>query len=344
MEPYQYILQELLKLPDSKTTSDPDQIRIRCPICNHNSSNLCVGLIRNTKILGYDCKHNCTFSGKVDKNFLELFNIDCPEYLKDIKYPNKTYHRLKSQVTNLEKLNITINSNIDIKNMNKIQYLHNRLNKKISENDIKKYKIVLNLNDLLEYNNLDPYKYCKNKDEFNKTKYMLKEFSEHFVGFLSLDNNTVVLRNIDSKHFSNQRYMKYRIDKKLNNHFMYVIDIPIDIMSKNPIINISEGTFDIIGVKLRYFQKENNSTIFAAVGGSFQSYKRAIIEIIKMTGFFDAKINIFADNDHTFNINDFRYNFRDLSKSLGGIYVYRNKLGKDFGDMKEQIKLEKFIV
>ena len=33
MEAYEYVLQELLKLPGAKTTSNPNQIRIMCPKC-----------------------------------------------------------------------------------------------------------------------------------------------------------------------------------------------------------------------------------------------------------------------------------------------------------------------
>ena len=77
MEPYQYVLEELLKVPGSLPAGQ-DEIRMLCPVCGHPKPKLYVGLYKALlpkKVLTYDCKH-CQFQGRVSPKFLKMFNVE----------------------------------------------------------------------------------------------------------------------------------------------------------------------------------------------------------------------------------------------------------------------------
>ena len=172
---------------------------------------------------------------------------------------------------------------------------------------------------------------------------------------LSVDNNKLNLRNINSKALENKRYMVHTINKSITNPYMYMPDIPIDIMSVHPTINMAEGNYDIIGAKETYFLNEDYSDVFVAVG-TRKAYKRVLNQIMKMTGFINAKINIFADNDGDINgMNNVDF-YKDLFKEFRPLYEditlnynvaeYTDENGrvipcKDFGNLSHPIKLEK---
>ena len=351
MEGYEIILEQLLKLPDSHKTGTINQIYMHCPVCNHPKPKLYVGLMKNSKLLGYDCKH-CTFQGKVGPEFLNMVGIDSTiskEYLYDYKR-NKKQIKTISPSTKMEKLNLKVPDYINPKDKIKIDYLENRLQKTITVSDLKKYKFILNFEDFFHYNNYDFLQFEKDYKQRNYLKYLAKEFSNHFVGTLSVDNNKINLRNIDSEHI-NKRYMVYAIDKSINNPYMYMPDIPIDLCTTNPVINMCEGNYDIIGVKERFIINESYNNVFVAVGTK-KAYRRVLFQVLKMTGFLDAKINIYADND-VWNKSDtfidhevpiYREMFGEDIKIFDSITLTYNKLYKDFGDLSKPCKIESIVL
>ena len=335
MEAYEYVLQELLKLPGAKTTSNPNQIRIMCPKCEkfHKEPKLYVGLMKNSKLLGYDCKY-CLYSSVVNKTFLDQFGIECPEYIKDFKERKKTIKTI-NPVTDLVKLNLKIPNYINDCDKKKVDYIEHRLQRKITIKDIQTYKIVLNFKDFFKYNNFDYLQFAEDNVERDNIERNAIEYSEHFVGMLSVDNNKINLRNIDSK-LINKRYMVHVIDKTLGNPYMYMPDIPIDILSPQPVINMAEGNYDIIGARELYFDKENYNNLFVAIGTK-KAYRRVLDQILKMTCFLDADINIFADNDPDSSLDFYKQIFKEYRSIFPNINVYYNEKGKDFGDLSKPI-------
>lgn len=336
MEPFEIVLQELLKVPGSLTTGTPNQIRMFCPKCHdvHPKPKLYVGQIRGTNILGYDCKY-CPYSGKVTKEFLEQFGIESIDYLKDVKLNRKT-NKIVNPVTDLIKLNLKIPDYINDCDKEKIEYLEHRFQRKITLKDIQTYKIVLNFKDFFKYNNFDYLQFAVDMVEKDRIEKYAEEYSKNFVGMLSVDNNKINLRNLGSK-LINKRYMVHVIDKSLGNPYMYIPDIPIDVMSPKPVINMAEGNYDIIGARELFFNKEDYNNIFVAIGTK-KAYKRVLDQVLKMTCFLDADINVFADNDPDSSLDFYRQMFREYRSIFPNINVYYNELSKDFGDLSKPIR------
>lgn len=339
MDSYKTILEQLLKLPGSMATSDPNQIRIFCPKCHniHPKAKLYVGVMKGSNLLGYDCKY-CPYSGKVDKDFLNQFNISAEDYLKDVqtgKKPSKTVNL----VTDLVKLNLKIPNYIRTEDKDKIDYLQERLQKKITIKDIQEYKIVLDFLDFFRYNNYDYLQNVNDNYQKEQMKNNAEEYSKYFVGMLSVDNNKINLRNLGSKKI-NRRYMVHVIDKTIGNPYMYMPDIPIDIMCTNPTINMAEGNYDIIGARELFFDKKDFSNVFVAIGTK-KAYKRVLDQVLRMTCFLNANINIFADNDDDSNLNFYKDMFRDYRSIFPEITVFYNTKSKDFGDLREPIEVKR---
>jgi hypothetical protein len=345
LEAYEYILNEILKLPTSKPTGTLFQIRTECPMCHNKDHKLYIGLMHDSKLLGYDCKQ-CPFSGKVGPEFLKLFDIKSDDYIKDFK-DNRKNTKIVNPVTKMVKLNLTIPNYINPKDQFKVDYLSNRFQKTMTLQDLKMFKIVLNFKDFFEYNKFDYLQFETDTRKRNEIEMFAQEYSDHFVGMLSVDNNKINLRNIDSKKIS-KRYYVHVINKNIINPYMYMPDIPIDLMCKQPVINMAEGNYDIIGSKIKFFPNDDNSNIFVAVGTK-KAYRRVLYQLLKMTGFLNAKINIFSDDDE---LSDAKYDpsgnnhkftntildiYRDMFKMdrelFTDINIIYNSASKDFGNL-----------
>jgi len=357
MENYEKILQLLLTMPGSVKVSDT-QIRMHCPVCDKKDNKLYVGLSHNPiftnkglKVLGYGCKQ-CLFSGMVGKRFFTRLGIKCD---KDLLNSTRIEHsdiKTINVINKFQKLDLKIPNFIRPEDQFKVKYLSGRFGRNVTMDDIQKYKIVLNFNDLFEFNKYDLYGKCTSDDERRKIKFLSEEYSKHFVGLLSVDNNKINLRNIDSEKFKTKRYMVYVIDKNISNPYMYMPSTQLNLLSTKPVINMAEGNYDIIGAKELYFPEERNDMVFVAIG-TRTAYKRALDQVLKMTGFLNAKINIFADNDGDTDLNWYREMFKDWHQLFDNITIHYNvanyidengkeKPCKDFGNLSRPVKLESY--
>ena len=343
MEAYEYILQELLKIPYSKSTGSVLQIRTRCPICNNENNKCYVGVMGDSKLLGYDCKH-CMFSGKVGPEFLKLFNISSDEYILELK-SNRKNTKIVNPVTKMTKLNLKIPDLIRPEDKYKIEYLENRFQRRIGLSELRTYKIVLNFKDLFEYNNFDYLQFEPDREKRKYLEFLADEYTKNFVGMLTVDNNKINFRNVGSAKI-NERYKVYVVDKNIINPYMYMPDIPIDLLAPRPIINMSEGNYDIIGAKMKFSLNEDNSNVYVAVGTK-KAYKRVIHQVLKMTGFLNAKINLFIDNDNftdggnsenlDIDVGFYKTMLKSEIELFDSITLIYNKSNKDFGDLSKPI-------
>ena len=360
MENWKKLEEILLKLPHAHTCLG-DEIRLRCPICNKPDDKLYVGPMKNDQFskeikLGYNCKQ-CQYSGIVGKKFLEKLGINYDGTIKDLtKYdPTPTTVKSINPATKLKKLDLKIPNWINPKDQFKVDYLSNRFNRDITVEDLITYKIVLNFRDLLEFNKLKLLEF-EDKNDVKRCdflRFQAKQYSDHFVGMLTLDNNKINFRNINSKYYTEKgkRYMVHVINKNISNPYLYMVSNPINLLTPNPIINMAEGNYDIIGARELYF-KDNveNNCVFVAIG-TRTAYKRSLSQILKMTGFFNAKINIFADNDKDTNLGWYKDMFKEWKYLFPEITINYNiakdKNGndcKDFGNLSNPVELKKFII
>ena len=71
--------------------------------------------------------------------------------------------------------------------------------------------------------------------------------------------------------------------------------------------------------------------------GTKKAYRRVLDQILKMTCFLDADINIFADNDPDSSLDFYKQIFKDYRSIFPNINIYYNEKGKDFGDLSKPI-------
>ncbi len=336
------IFDELLKTKSAAKTSNDNQIKIRCKFCgdsrNQDHSHMYVGVMNTQQfMIGYHCK-KCQSSGVVSKDFLEMYDIKNVELNVFLK---------KNRISTIIKKNI--NSNTLVNNYNipdeilqedkfKIDYLSSRFNRKITKDDLKQYKIVLNLNQFLKFNNINLYRDTNtNKMEL---KTLVEEYTKTCVGFLSFDNNIIQFRNINS-NVIRYKYSNLQINKDFKNPLLYVVKKNIDLISRKPKIIIAEGIFDIIGVKERFCLDDDVDSVLCSPCG--KSFKVALNQIIKMTGFVDSDVFLYVDKDTNRDIDKgfFNNHMSQFIPNFNITIVYNDK-GKDFGEMSEEIDIKTY--
>lgn len=360
MEYFQIILEKLLQTAPGAVSAGQDEIRMICPVCKNQKAKLYVGLHRliyqttGQKKLAYGCKH-CNYTGIVGVKFLKQFGIQLDENLSKSLQFHKEVIKSVHPISKMEKLDVKIPNFIRPEDKFKLDYLSKRLGRHLTLQDLKTYKIILNFKDFYDYNKLDLFKNLDPNDpEYNKKSNYLtfigNEFTEHFVGMLSVDNNKINLRNINSEALKNKRYMVHVIDKNIGNPYMYMVDVPIDLLTQTPTINIAEGNYDIIGAKELFHLNEDYSNVFVAIG-TRTAYKRALDQLLKMTGFFNANVNIYADNDSDTDLNWYKDMLKDYKEVFNKITILYNKAVdengkacKDFGDLSKPVKVEMYEI
>ena len=207
---------------------------------------------------------------------------------------------------------------------NKLNYVNSRLGLNLTFKDMIDNKIVLNLYDILKSNNLTP-----NGDK------LADEFDQHFVGFLSQDNNFVLGRNVDST--LDVKHHKYNIHGKFNNDKRYyILPCNLDLNDPRPIdVHIGEGPFDILSIKYNTTIPTLDRSLFIAMGG--KAYKNIARHLIAHMGLINITLHYYVDAD----VDDYTlYNVaRYLEPYNLDIYLHRNGFPgeKDYGVPKDRI-------
>lgn len=321
----------LANIPGARSVSSGREVVTRCVFCGDSNDpkhrHLYISLGTDDKPPMYNC-FKCGTSG-----------ILTPKVLKDLGlYDGDIHERLRYNNKNLSKKhprmfregNVYSLRNKFIRNdpvsYKKLEYINSRLGLNLSFKDAINNKIVLNLFDLLQSNYLRLM--CDEK--------FATELDEHFVGFLSEDNNILIERNIDSK-LTDLRYHKYNIHGGVNSEKRYyILPCNIDLSIPEPIdVHIAEGPFDILSIKYNVATDNWNRSLFAAIGG--KSYKTILKHVIVHMGLMNINIHLYVDAD----VSDYVIKgiARDLAPFNHNIYLHRNGFDgeKDYGVPKDHI-------
>ena len=327
------IINLLLELPVSNRVKEND-IVIRCPYCgdsakNENHGHLHVRIDINDNLpMIYHC-FRCDESGIVNPTFLrdiDIINRSCNPEL--IRYNNKASKNLcKTLNISTKKYNyINIVPKIMSLAKKKKEYIENRLGIEISYEEWINLKVVFNLVEFLYNNDLKIY-----------YKNLVKLLTSNYVGFLSCDNEFIVLRNLYKD--KNLRYYKYKLrksmDEKMNK--LYIIPTNVDLLSTDEIfINIAEGVFDILGVYFNIKNRETKNNVYSVVCGcGFTSACKYFLKLGIIGK--NVTINIFSDKDK--DMYFYKELFKEIEPLVGHIYLYYNNIGKDYGVRKEELEL-----
>ena len=330
------------KFPDARDASGNKEIAMRCRFCgdsqgNKSARHLYISLGTDQAPPMFKC-FKCNESGILSAKILQGL-VDCSdngEFLAEFRNNNmKVIKTSKNVMKNRQAYRIfnTFVSNSDISNA-KLHYINKRLGLQLTFNDILENKIVLNLKDLLASNRVD---------KFTRYPNIIDELNDCFIGFLSMDNGFINMKNLVYKKQElsksiNLRYVNYSIfDNQDNARRYYTIPTKSNIASMEPIhIHIAEGPFDILSIFYNLRGANRVQNIYSSIGG--KSYLNLVKLYIKEMGLMNVVFHIYVDNDIS---DDEIKHIADLLRPLGiVVYLHRNMYPgeKDFGVSKDKIK------
>jgi hypothetical protein len=340
---FQDDLREFLKrkFPDARNASGNKEIALRCRFCGDSSSDLkarhlYMSLGGENKTPLYLC-FKCGEKGILTPNILRAM-IDCNqdgEILHALKMHNTKAIKISKNRLSANKTYRISNGYIrnDELSKAKLYYINRRLGLNLTYNDLLRDKIVLNLGDILNYNKITKYTRYDN---------IVNELDDSFIGFLSIDNGFINLKNLrkpgEVNKYIDHRYTNYSIFEADDNSMrFYNIPTRCNLISPEPIkIHIAEGSFDILSIFHNLNKGNRKQNIYTSVGG--RSYINVIKLFLVRMGIMNCVFHIYVDNDIP---NEEIRIIRDLLNPIGiQVFIHRNVLPgeKDFGVNLERIK------
>lgn len=331
------IKEDFLNTQGSRTRAGIE-ISVRCPFCgdsdNLDHSHLYIGfdLSEEKPHLPYHCKKCSTYGGNVN---YELYQKITDKNDEDIRIflnkLNKGGRLLKKALVTSDIvkpdwiLQDTVGENKS--DLEKANYFFRRTGIRLNQKTIKQYKVILNLKNFLNTNNI------KRSALDEKFRYIVSSLSENYIGFLSYYNNYIYLRHKLYKPPPNHlKHHRLKLEG-YKGKFLYIpSNFKLNLMSEKPKLALTEGVFDLINVQKRFYTKEQSDVIYAA-SGSKASFNSTINEVISITGFINLDVTLYADADIKLDTIK-RDMFGPLMDNYKARIIYHKGL-KDFGNIEE---------
>lgn len=270
------------------------------------------GIVTNDKLIEWGI-----FNSKMGVD-LTRYNAKVLSLTKNKKFAYGEIYNIKNTFITDDKLSLF-----------KLKYINNRIGTNITLQDCISNKIVLNIKDLIQQNNL----------ELTRHPNIVDQLDANFLGFLSFDNAFLNMRNLEIRevyHTIDKRYINYNIFNKYDNTMnFYVLPTNIDLYDTSPVkLHLAEGPFDILSIKYNLVGNDKRS-IFAAIGGS--SYKSCIRYFLTHMGLYNLEVHIYMDNDQ--NMNQMYYISELLNYFNTPLYIHNNSYPgeKDYGVTPDRI-------
>jgi len=322
--------------------SSRNELMIRCCYCGDSQkstahTHMYIGL-DNEYCFPYYCQR-CTVSGTVDRNFLKDINVLDYILMGDIEKFNKNNSNTRKNrkftdssynVKSLIKRDSLILPEFSgtSREMAKLDYINSRYSFDLEpERYIKDYKVIFSFKQFIEQNELE---------DIYLNDYMLKNIIRNYIGFLSSDQSYIIFRNIDPNCRKNERYYMYNIFNNQAGKRFYTCSSKIDILSPRIELVMSEGPFDILGIR-EYFYKDNTENkIFTSVNGKGYGL---IVNHFARLGFLNMDITIYSDADVNMGLY---YGLKKQNPIMGNnkIKILYNSIDKDYGTKINRIKLK----
>ena len=329
-----FILQQI---PSARPASGRSVLNCRCMECGDSrdphSRHMYIFPPTGQNPIRYYC-HLCHSTGLLDsKKLIEwgVYDINMGTMVDQYNQSflgKKKYRRYdENQCYQITNRYITMDDTTLIK----MQYINNRLGLRLTQNDFLNLKIVLNLKDLLQSNNIQ---------RITRNESIINDLDRAFVGFLSVDNAFVCLRKIDNSEpiYSgiDQRYVDYRIFEKENEaQKFYTIPLLLNLAVPQVHLHIAEGAFDILSIYMNLRNQEPG--IYTSATGS--NYMKVILYFLYRLKVPNLVIHLYPDNDKYGDRAKMEYIRNFLRPLRIPIYVHRNIAPneKDFGVSKDRI-------
>lgn len=324
----------LSTFPDARLASGGTEVVMRCRFCgdSQKDKNARHLYIKVSDVPLYNC-FKCNTSGILTdeilrRYFLNSYNDkDLDFFYKLRSYNKELSNQIKTYAGNRTSFSVTNDYiTLNVNTINKLNYINNRLGLSLDYNEILQNKIVLNLLDLIQSNYIN---------SFTRSYNILQNMNDDCIGFLSVDNGFVTLRNISTN--AQYRYQIYTLFNNIDNgKKFYVIPTSINLNDNTPVnIHITEGPFDILSIFYNLCNANRFQNIYIAICG--KSYISAIKFILNIYGIINSIFHIYIDND----IKEYElYSIKNILSSLNiPGYIHRNGYNKekDFGVDKNKI-------
>lgn len=330
----------LLKaIPSASIASGGRVINCRCFCCpdsrNPSSKHMYISIPQSKDEPSLYYCHKCHASGVMtykkliewdiyeDSIAMELIELNkkCSNNSSMRKFINKTHYNVKLLKTKIDNI-----SEI------KLKYINNRIGTNIGYEELRKLKIVLNLNDLLKDNNIT---------ELTRAESIVEQLNYNFIGFLSIDNAFLNMRRICDEGLVDKsidkRYINYKLyDKYDTSERFYTIPTCVNLCTPERVkVHIAEGPFDILSIYKNVRAEEPG--IYTSIAGS--NYKGLAMYFLETYKLPYVEFHIYPDNDKYGNTNNIK-KIADYLRPLNiPTYLHRNTYNgeKDFGVRPENI-------
>ncbi len=333
IEAKQFVIARLRGLPVCIPNSSMSQWVTRCPYCpdsrdpTHGHFSIKIDT-QSDELMLYRCL-KCNEHGLLSSQTLDDLGIYLTQ--DEATELDRANRGGKSNYWNEKPKDYFIPPPISPANLEfKLNYLESRFGFRMTEQMVQESKIVLSIIDFLSANKIPMHQF---------SPYIIKTLEEHYIGFLSANNNRIVFRYAGDipKGSKILRYYKMVIDERnLSPNTFYSIQRPsIPLLYDNKVhLHISEGTFDIVSayynLKPSWDKDNHHHLFFGSCGFSIAPVVRWILSRGITT---DVILEYYADNDKT--DDDIQKLIRTpvIQEWCDEIYVHRNLYPdkKDFG-------------
>lgn len=343
MRDYNVFREEFIKavqeaIPGAVVVSGGNQIQCRCRYCSDSKNLRSLGHMyisipfsrgKQDPVM-FNC-FKCNSKGIASGKVLNEWGINNELVLDEVdEYNGNTFDANVGKEFKTRRHtfnNFILDENVDLVQP-KLDYLNNRLGQNLTVSEYISNRVVFNILDGLRYSRINKY---------TRDPRILEELNKYFVGFLSMDGNSINLRRIVDEGIVNpgidKRYINYNI-REVNGDREKYFALPLywD-LAINPCvpIHIAEGPMDILSI---YYNVRNRQPgLYAAVGGA--SYLKLMEHLTHNLKIWLFEMHIYPDNDNVGSEDK----IKDLSSIMhyrfpyNNIFVHRNTYPgeKDFG-------------
>lgn len=328
------VLSKIKTLSVCKPNSSETQWVVRCPYCGDSKDkshgHFSILINRGTDdIMMYRC-FKCNEAGILKPEILEDLGIYLTEDERNaIRVCNKNSGKSSYNRNRPKDYRIPPIVNTPAVQA-KLNYLQQRLGIEFTPELIDKCKIVLSIVDFINANHIS----------IKTLNYgLIQTLENHYVGFLSANNNKIVFRRITDNE-KLLRYFKWTIDpmNTTPNNFYAPKNIQVPLLYTDPIrIHIAEGTFDILSVMLNMDHDPSQMHLFyGSCGYNFGTILKFLIYQGVNT---DLTVELYSDADKTDAENEKVLCSGRNKIWIDHVIIHRNQCPgeKDYGVPKDRI-------
>jgi len=315
---------------DAKVQGNKEWFMIQCPFCgdspNPNTRHLNVRISVNDDHMYVKCfQSKCDVAGPLTSQHLMKMGLSDMQVLKFVSDKSKITSKMVRNISST-KLNLQIPEKKRIPS----EYFKARTKKEMTDDNIRKYRIVTDFTKFYELNK-DTIDYDK---KLGLLMYKESE-NKNFIGFLNESGTYLQVRSVDDDDTKHIKIPLVKLPIYVS-HQPYVLTRNFDLAKRDVYIYVTEGLFDIVNV-YNYFMDDG---LYMQTGSASSIYG----QFKKFSKFYYGVYWVFV-RDRDVSIKFFKnlkeqYDYRFKNDA----YVVYNELSKDFGDFREPIQVRKIKI